>query len=456
MMTLEPTKRLESLVAMRGLTIAAMLLVNNPGSWSSIYWPLEHAAWNGWTFTDLVFPFFLFMVGVAMMFSFPKRIAAGDSRGELFGHVVRRAATLMLLGYWGSTWSTVIWAAPESWALGGIMLRMGFVAVMTSSIILLAGTRYPFRWWPMFWIGLLFFFASMVLGVETDPLIKRIVTIRIPGVLVRIAWCYVLASAIYFQFPSPKALLRWTIGLLAVYAIWMQLIPIPGYGMPDLSASFPTAETPVNELFSNWAFFIDYHVFGTHTWSVRQLYDAAGNLIWSFDPEGLISTISALCSVLFGMLTGQWLTQKSRDIPQKLNGLFVAGCWLMALGLILSIWIPINKRIWTSSYTIFTAGMALITLAVLFHAIDFKGFKKWAYPLVAYGRNAIFAFVASGMMATAMSLIKVDADTSLKTYIYHSLPGSPMFASFLFGILFVTFWGLVTILLDKRKIYFKI
>jgi len=93
MTTLEPTKRLESLDALRGLTIAAMLLVNNPGSWSSIYWPLEHAAWNGWTFTDLVFPFFLFMVGVAMMYSFPKRLAAGDSRKALFGHVVRRATS---------------------------------------------------------------------------------------------------------------------------------------------------------------------------------------------------------------------------------------------------------------------------------------------------------------------------------------------------------------------------
>jgi predicted acyltransferase len=286
--------------------------------------------------------------------------------------------------------------------------------------------------------------------------VTRILGLRIPGVLVRIAWCYVLASGIYFLTPSPKAIMKWTMGLLAAYALFMQVIPIPGFGMPDLSRSFPTADTPLNELFSNWAFFIDYHVLGTHTWSVRQLTDATGRLIWSFDPEGIISTISATCSVLLGILTGQWLQQKTADEPRKLNGLFVASGWLMGLGLVLSIWVPINKRIWTSSYTIFTAGMALFVLGVLFHAIDIKGMKKWAYPLVAYGRNAIFAFVASGMMATALGLIQVSEGVSLKAFLYAAMPGSPEMASFLFGILFVSLWAGIAILLDRNRIYFKV
>jgi predicted acyltransferase len=453
---LVPGKRLESLDALRGLTIAAMLLVNNPGSWSYIYWPLEHAAWNGWTLTDLVFPFFLFMVGVAMMFSFPKRLAQGTSRAELFTHVVRRAAALMLLGYWGSTWSRVVWTGLDALTFEAVLLRIGFVAAMTGAVVLLAGTEFRTRWWSIFVGGLVLFVVGVTWAGTSDPLVTRILGLRIPGVLVRIAWCYVLASGIYFLTPSPKAIMKWTMGLLAAYALFMQVIPIPGFGMPDLSRSFPTADTPLNELFSNWAFFIDYHVLGTHTWSVRQLTDATGRLIWSFDPEGIISTISATCSVLLGILTGQWLQQKTADEPRKLNGLFVASGWLMGLGLVLSIWVPINKRIWTSSYTIFTAGMALFVLGVLFHAIDIKGMKKWAYPLVAYGRNAIFAFVASGMMATALGLIQVSEGVSLKAFLYAAMPGSPEMASFLFGILFVSLWAGIAILLDRNRIYFKV
>jgi predicted acyltransferase len=156
------------------------------------------------------------------------------------------------------------------------------------------------------------------------------------------------------------------------------------------------------------------------------------------------------------MVTGQWLTREDRSPSEKLNGLFVAAGWLMILGLLFSIWMPINKRIWTSSYTIFTAGMALATLGVLYHAIDMRGWKKWAYPLLAYGRNAIFSFVASGMMATAMIRIRMADGTTLKGMIYEAIPGTPEMASFIFGISFVTLWATIAWLLDTKKIYFKI
>ena len=452
-------KRLESLDALRGLTIAAMLLVNNPGSWSHIYWPLEHAAWNGWTFTDLVFPFFLFMVGMSMMYSFPKRLAAGESKMDLYGHVVRRAVALMLLGWWGASWSAVLWPGDAAVGAAGVLLRIGFVGAVSAAVVLLAGTNNSRPWWMALAAGLLLTVAACLwLGFQ-DPLLRRIAGLRIPGVLVRIAWCYLLASGIYFLNQERTAIIRWTAGLLAAYMAWMLFVPVPGFGVPDLDAAFPTSETPVDELFSNWAFYIDYHVFGTHTWGVRQLYDASGSLIWSFDPEGLISTIPATGSVLFGMLTGEWMRRTDRSPAEKLNGLFIAAGWLMILGLIVSIWMPINKRIWTSSYTIFTAGMALATLGILFHAIDMRGFRKWAYPMVAYGRNAIFAFVASGMMAVALGRIRVsgpEGDQSLKAFLYQSLPGSPEFASFLFGMLFVTFWALVAWWMDRRKLYFKV
>ena len=449
-----PSRRLASLDALRGLTIAAMLLVNNPGSWSHIYWPLEHAAWNGWTFTDLVFPFFLFMVGVAMMFSFPKRLARGDSRRKLMGHVVQRALALMLLGWWGASWSRVFWTNQEG-EVWSVVLRLGFVAGFVGAVVLLAGTQRKKEWGAVLGMGLVLFVVGAMGTGSEDSLLTRLAGLRIPGVLVRIAWCYLLASALWFWMPSRRAMLGWIAGLLGFYFVFMLAVPIPGFGMPNLSLGFPTADAPVDQLFSNWAFWIDYHILGEHTWSVRQLRDASGALIWSFDPEGIISTIPATCSVLLGILTGQWLTREDRDDQQKLNGLFVAAGWLMLLGLIVSIWMPIHKRIWTSSYTIFTAGMALATLGILYHAIDMRGWTKWAYPMVAYGRNAIFSFVASGMMATAMVLIDVG-DGSLKGWLYEAMPGSPQMASFLFGISFVAFWALIAWGLDRRKWYFKV
>lgn len=441
------TDRLESLDALRGLTIAAMLLVNNPGSWSHIYWPLEHAAWNGWTFTDLVFPFFLFMVGMAMMYSFPKRMEAGHSRRSLYSHVLRRSLALMILGWWGASWSPVLFS--DFSAIGGVM-RVGFVLAVLASVVLLAGTVRVRRWGMLFAGGVVLFVVAALATAPTDALLVRLAGLRIPGVLVRIGWCYALASAIWFLTPSPKAIAWWIGGLLGVYAVWMMLVPIPGFGMPDLSRGFPTAATPPGELFSNWAFYIDYHVLGDHTWRVRQLVDDAGHLVWSFDPEGLISTVPATCSVLFGVLAGWWMRRTDMEASDRLNGLFIAGCLLLLAGLVVSIWMPINKRIWTSSYTIFTAGMALLSLGMLYWAIDIRGFRRWARVWVAYGRNAIFAFVASGMMAVAMGAV------SLKSYLYDLLPGSPSFSSFLFGMLFVAFWALVTWQLDRHKVYFKV
>jgi predicted acyltransferase len=455
-MSISPSRRLESLDALRGLTIAAMLLVNNPGSWSHIYWPLEHAAWNGWTLTDLIFPFFLFMVGVAMMYSFPKRLSQGASRSDLLKHVARRALALMILGWWGASWSRILWPGSDVTGAPAIVLRFGFVALVLGAVVLLAGTSRTRVWWSVFISGMVLFLASAALLGFDDALLTRLANIRIPGVLVRIGWVYLLASGIYFLTPTREALIRWIVGLLLAYAVWMLLVPIPGFGLPDLSRGFPSESTPLHELFSNWAFFIDYHVLGSHTWGVRQLSDSSGSLIWSFDPEGIISTIPATCSVLFGILTGLWMRRKDLDDSRKLNGLFVAASWLMVLGLVMSIWMPINKRLWTSSYTVFTAGMALLTMAALYHAIDMKGFRRWAYPFVAYGRNAIFAFVLSGMMAVTLGSVRVGGDMSLKSWIYNSLPGSPEFASFLFGILFVAFWAGVSWIMDKKRIYFKV
>ena len=334
-------------------------------------------------------------------------------------------------------------------------------------MVLLAGTRKPKAWGAALGVGAALFLGSAIALGFADPLLARIAGIRIPGVLVRIGVCYLIASAIYLYTPSRRALIAWIAGLLVAYSVWMTLVPIPGFGMPDLSRGFPTASTPLAELFSNWAFWIDYHVLGTHTWSARQLR-VDGLLVWSFDPEGIISTVPAVCSVLFGVLTGLWMRREDGDRGRVLAGMLVAGCWLCLIGVFWSIWMPINKRIWTSSYTVFTAGMALLCLGVAYHAVDLRGYRRLFEPFRVYGMNAIFAFVASGMMAVALGSIRVagpvDASgaatsVSMQSRVYEALlalPGDERVASLLFALAFVTIWGAITWWMDRAGVHFKI
>jgi predicted acyltransferase len=469
-----PSERIASVDILRGATIAGMLLVNNPGSWGFIYDPLEHAAWNGWTVTDLIFPFFLFLVGVSMMLSFPKRLARGATRGGLLGHVGRRALALMLLGWWGGSWSAVAWSrgAPAAEGLGplvDLLLKAAWPALVLGAVVLLAGTSRTRLWTGVLAFGAIGVAVGWVATGGDHALFARVAGIRIPGVLVRIGVCYLIASAIWFATPSPRAIVAWTLALLAGYSIFMVHVPIPGFGLPDLSRAFPTTATPPGELFSNWAFWIDYHVLGDHTWSARQLRDASGALIWSFDPEGIVSTFPATASVLLGVLTGQWLTG-ARPRRDTLLGLLVAGCWLVLAGWLWTGWMPINKRIWTSSYVLFTGGVALLCLGVIYHLVDETGRRiAGAGPRVvldgfaAYGRNAILAFVGSGMMAVTLGQVQVGdgagGSRSLKSTIWdalQALPGDERVASLVFAVGFVLVWAVITWFLDRRRIYLKI
>lgn len=522
-------QRLMSLDTFRGMTIAGMLLVNNPGSWDHVYWPLLHAEWNGWTFTDLIFPFFLFIVGVAMVFSFNKRLEAGESRRHLFGHVVRRAVVLYLLGLFSLPFvpdtSRGFFPALATVGLWGNVARWATVWSFLCAIVLITGTKRPLRWIagyaagallvlvgcclapvddpmkisglgslglrvgldllilgalvlidlpgarPLGLAGLAAGVVLTLLGVSgaaaPDPIWRWLTDRRLTGVLPRIGVCYLIASAIYFLTPAPRNLAAWIVVLLAVYWVWMLSIPIPGFGMPDLSRGFPTLETPRDQLFSNWCFYIDYHVLGSHTWGVRQLHDPqTGELIWSFDPEGVLSTVSAIGSVLFGVLTGLWLRRRETTPVEKTNGMFVWGCGLCVLGLVMSIWFPINKRIWSSSYTVFMAGMALLCLAMCHHLIDVRGLRRWAQPFVWFGMNAIAAFFFSGQMAVMLGRLKVQTVTaegavafvSWHRWIYDALltVASPVNASLLFAIGFVLVWTAIVGVLCRLRIFLKI
>lgn len=373
-------ERLVSLDVFRGITIAGMILVNNPGSWANVYPPLLHAEWHGWTPTDLIFPFFLFIVGVAMTYSFGKMFERGTSKTEIYKKVVKRSAILF-----------------------GIGLFMAVFPVVRFD---------PLR---------LYDFSSM----------------RIMGVLQRIALCYLFASIIYLEAQKIKKQLIWVIALLGGYWLLMTVIPVPGHGAGDLSRE------------GNLAAYVDQLVMADHLWKP------------GWDPEGLLSTIPAIGTVLLGLLTGE-LLRSEQSRKDKVIQMFLFGNLGLVAGLIIDVWFPINKGLWTSSYVLFTGGFALHFLAICYWFVDMKGYRKWTKPFEVYGLNALAVFVLSTLMAKLMYVIPVftsDGQTTIKGLIYDNLllpVASPMNASLLFAVLYVLFWLWIMWIFYKRKIFIKI
>jgi predicted acyltransferase len=368
------TERLVALDVFRGITIAGMVLVNNPGSWEHIYWPLEHASWHGWTPTDLVFPFFLFIVGVAITLAFGSRVSSGSGKRDLYLKVVKRSLIIFAIG----------------------LFLNGF---------------------PHF----------------------DLVGLRIPGVLQRIAVCYLFASLIFLN-TKIRSQVAITIGLLLIYWILLNLIAAPGFPAGDLTkeGSLPS--------------FVDRVVFGNHVWAQAKVYD----------PEGLLSTVPALATTLIGVLAGHWLRTKKTPY-EKVAGLFAAGAICVVLGWAWNPFFPINKALWTSSYVLFTGGLALHLLALCYWVIDIKGYRRWAKPFEIFGVNAIALYVGAGLMADLLGVIQLTGADGTKvdlgSWIYDNLFASwasPINASLAFAIAFVLVWLGLMWILYRRKILIKV
>jgi predicted acyltransferase len=373
-------ERLLSLDVFRGLTVAGMLLVNNPGSWDAIYPPLEHAAWNGWTPTDLIFPFFLFIVGITTHLSLEARRARGDDDGALVRQIVKRGAFIVLLG-----------------------------------LLMSAFPYYP---------------------------LDRITTMRFPGVLQRIGVAYTCGALLTLRM-SLKAQCLILVAILFGYWITMTLVPVPGRGMGALLLDDPP---------SSLAAYIDRTVFGVHLWKNSK----------TWDPEGLLTTVPAIGSVILGVFAGRWIGTQ-RPLESRLVALFGVGSLCMMAGLMWGWSFPINKSLWTSSYVLFTGGMGAVALATCIWLIDVLGVRWWTKPFLWYGMNPMVAFVGSGIMArTIYSLITVPRNgerVSIQRVIYENFYATwlePRNASLLFAITFVLVWAGVLGALYRKRIFFKV
>lgn len=443
--------RLVSLDVFRGMTIAGMVLVNNPGTWSTIYGPLKHADWHGITPTDYVFPFFLFIVGVAIPIAFSKRIAAGITR-DVYYKIFTRSLLIFALGLVMSAIpffnfnDTTIPYAVKILIMLGYSAAMFFylwdkakvaliVAIVTAGIV------------TMFWLA----------GYVVVP--YNVGTMRIPGVLQRIAVCYLIVSIIYLHTSWRQQALIGA-ALLLGYWLLMTVIPVPGCEV-----------TTIDDKACNLAAWLDRTIITeAHMWRSAKV----------FDPEGILSTIPALVTCLSGVLTGTWLNRKSDGfsrLPDKnaegvsltakvetASGLFFAGTIALAIGWSWSLVFPLNKALWTSSYVIYTTGLALLTLAVCYWLIDIKQMKWWTKPFVIFGVNALALFIFSGIFARLLGMIRVASheagkEISFQQWIFDNFFLSwaePINASLAYAVTFILFWLFLMWLLYRKNIFIKV
>jgi predicted acyltransferase len=367
-------ERLVSLDVFRGVVIGFMILVNDPGDGPPSYWPLKHAEWNGWTPTDLVFPSFVFIVGVAMAFSFRSRMAAGQTRSTLLKHAMVRGIVLFAIGL----------------LLNGL------------------GARYHLDHW------------------------------RVYGVLQRISICYVITAALEL-WTGWRAQIAVAIACLAAYWTLMRYVPVPGFGVP-------TQDIPLLDPDRNLVAWLDRKLLMGH------LYEGTR------DPEGLISTIPAVATSLFGLLTGKWLRTEYASRVKTL-GMIGVGAAAIILGKIMNIWFPINKKLWTSSYVVFTAGLALIFLALCYWVVDVRRHRGyWTWPVLVFGMNAIAAYIFSELLAILLNSVSLGGNTLLGdiyTSVFAPL-ASPANASLLYALVYVVLCWAVMAGLYRKGIFLKI
>jgi predicted acyltransferase len=400
-----PPTRVLSIDILRGITIALMILVNDPGDWSHTYAQLDHAKWNGFTLTDLVFPNFLFIVGASIILSLQSRISRGEAGRTLALHILRRSA--------------IIFAVDLFFGL------------------------YPH-----------FHYTHL----------------RLYGVLTRIALCYLCAGLICLITQRADRLLTICTVLLIGYWALMRFVPVPGFGIP-------THNMPILDPDGNLAAWLDRHIIDL----TQRLLHTGRLYEHTRDPEGLLSTLPAVATTLLGSVTALWLrrvdtssggSRGSITRSMCLNGLLLAGILSLAAGSLWNVSFPINKNLWTSSYVLFSAGWALLLLALFYWLIDIRHFNetkvgKWlTFPWLVFGSNAITVFCISVFLVENLIWIKLPFElgpngqpVTAWFWIYHHLfafNGSTNNTSLAFALAFVAVCFIPNLLLWRKRIFLKI
>lgn len=370
-------QRLVSIDALRGLTVAFMILVNDAGEGNSSYGQLRHSVWNGCTLTDLVFPLFLFIMGVSAAISFESRVARGATSANLLGQLARRSAIIILIG----------------------------------------------------------------LALNALP-IPQLATLRYCGVMQRIGLCYFF-SGLALLYLRPKGVAVLTAAAVLGYWLLLTKVPVPGFGLPGI-------DVPILDPKGNLASYID-----------RLLIPQNHRYHFSFyDPEGILSTLPAVATTCLGILTGLWIRRRDLFVSRKLIGMAVAAMLLIGAGLAWNTSFPLNKRLWTSSYVLFTGGVSLGLLALFQWIVDGKHLLgRKLEPLLAFGTNALLAYVFSEVLAVVLNGIHLRTYGTLQNFLYRLIPialGPAAFRSLVWAVLFVAVCWVPMFYLRRRGIIVKL
>jgi len=431
-----PTQRLEAIDIFRGLTIAAMILVNNPGSWSHVYAPLLHAKWHGCTPTDLVFPFFLLAVGMVIPFSLTAAKSSPSAAPLRYKKILNRALIIFGLGLFMAAFPR-FGLLPDTPGMVQVLhylsLALFSTALLFRAVSLSKNEAETAKKWG---IALLVSAGIMML---IGLFYYNLSALRIPGVLQRIALVFLITAPLFLH-ASTRGLLGIGIALLLLYWGLMTLVPVPDGSAPNLEPE------------TNLGAWLDRQILGNHLWVQSK----------TWDPEGLLSSLPAVVTGILGILTGIGL-KRSIAVQQKIQFIFGAGILLTALGYVWGLTFPINKALWTSSYVLYTGGIGLLVLGTILWVADYLHLKTWAIPFRHYGMNALFVFVVSGLSTKLMLNIRWTGSdgnaTNLRSWSYETffqswLPDYP--ASLAFALTNVLVLYVLARILYQKKIFIKV
>ncbi len=445
--TQKKASRLVALDIFRGLTVAVMILVNNPGDWSTTFAPLLHSKWNGCTFTDLIFPFFLLIVGFSISLSL-KKFRYGP---KVLPKIMFRSLTIFSLGVFLAAFPNFGFPANHPHlSVHYLILALVLIALFTKAALPKEMDRQKSKKWKKALNTFLIATLAVVIIMGTISYLPYSIShVHLPGVLQRIALVYGICAVLYC-YTSWRFHLFLGIGISLLYWVIMLNVPVPGYGQASLAPmrnlAWWTDHYIINHLY--------YLVTGNdHHWSTRHLAE----------PEGFLTTIPAVVTGILGLLAGQWMS-KENDNYRKVSNMMIAGAILIALGLLWSYSFPINKRLWSSSYVFYSGGIAIMVFAIIFWLGDILHLLNRIKPLaLPFGTNALFIYLFSEMLTQILDSVywtQVNGQAiNVHQWIYYTFFSSwlsPYIASLLYAVTFLLLAWLLAMMLYRNRIFIKV